>query len=122
VFGDISTNNVMVDPDSLRVKMIDFEGAFEPGVDTPANLYTPGYASKSRRDRDIANFEDDHYALGSVMVAMLLSNAAVTSLDSGYAERLLREVTLDIGLPREYGQCVKRLLSQGGADLEECVE
>lgn len=111
VFGDLSTNNVMVEPDSLRVRLIDFEGAYEVAVDPPVNLYTPGFGRPARLDQPGATVLDDVHAIGCILVALLMPNTAIMGVKPSYASELLAELRDDIGLPSAYIQCALGLLS-----------
>src|SRR5215213_2346537 len=44
VITDFSPNNVIIDPETMKIKLIDFEGAHEIDKDQPVYLYTPGFA------------------------------------------------------------------------------
>ncbi|MBJ6984498.1 class III lanthionine synthetase LanKC [Luteimonas sp. MC1750] len=120
VFGDLSMNNVIVDADTLGVRLIDFEGAYEPGVDAPVNLYTPGYAPQDRFDREGADYPDDLHALGSILVALMMPNTAIMALKPAYARELLEELRRDIGLPASYVESALGLLS-GETSLREAI-
>ena len=67
VFSDLSANNVMVTADSLKLKLIDFEGAYRAGIDRPTGLYTPGFVSQDRLSGNVPRQEDDLYSLGAVL-------------------------------------------------------
>ena len=120
VFGDLSTNNVMVEPDSLCVRLIDFEGAYEVAVDPPVNLYTPGFGRPARLDQPGATVLDDVHAVGCILVALLMPNTAIMAVKPSYARELLEELRYDIGLPPVYIQCAMGLLS-GEIPLEEAA-
>ncbi|MGY0612271.1 class III lanthionine synthetase LanKC [Luteimonas sp. A501] len=120
VFGDLSTNNVIVDAETQRVRLIDFEGAYEVGVDPPVNLFTPGFGRPERLDQPGAGFVDDVYAVGCILVAMMMPNTAVMALKPSYARELLDELRRDIGLPTGYAECALGLLS-GSLSLDEAA-
>jgi serine/threonine protein kinase len=72
VFADLSPNNLIVTANGKGLRVIDFEGAHQIGVDPPANLYTPGFVSQSRAPGRAATREDDYYSAGAVLLAYLL--------------------------------------------------
>ncbi|MBY0239752.1 MAG: class III lanthionine synthetase LanKC [Burkholderiaceae bacterium] len=121
VFGDLSLNNVMIDFDTLTLKLIDFEGAFEPGVDAPTNLYTPGYGRMSRMERDGVEFADDYYALGNMLLALLAPNPTVNQVNEDFARAFFDDVRAESGLPDAFGECMQHLLTRNDADLAQCA-
>ena len=64
-------NNLLVMSGSTELKIIDFEGAQQIGVDAPVGIYTPGFASRSRISSGAATFADDYYAVGAVLSSCL---------------------------------------------------
>lgn len=120
VFGDLSMNNVIIDADTLGVRLIDFEGAYQPGVDAPVNLYTPGYAPRDRFDREGAEYRDDQYALGSILVALMMPNTAIMALKPTYAGELLEALRRDIGLPVAYADAAMGLLT-GKTGIDQAI-
>ncbi|MCO7226648.1 class III lanthionine synthetase LanKC [Pleionea sp. CnH1-48] len=122
VFGDLSTNNIMVDEDTFETRLIDFEGAYEIGVDHPINIFTPGFATFERWDRKEAEFRDDFYALGCTFLSMLLPNTSLLQLNSSYDETFLREMQKDYGIPSQYIEVVQYLLTNEEADLQHCID
>jgi len=121
VFGDLSANNLIIDADTLALKLIDFEGAFEPGVDAPTNLFTPGYGRMSRMERDHISFADDYYALGNMLLALLAPNPTVNQINEDFARAYFDDVRLASGLPQAYGDCMQHLLTRTDADLAQCA-
>jgi len=71
VFSDLSPNNLII-TGNHELKLIDFEGAYQTGVDDPTNIYTPGFVSTRRLQGAGAGPEDDYYSVGSVLIAYLL--------------------------------------------------
>ncbi|MCI2263220.1 class III lanthionine synthetase LanKC [Xanthomonas indica] len=120
VFGDISTNNIMIDPESMQLRFIDFEGALQVGVDENINIYTPGFCAPDRRGRDVAQMSDDCYALGCVLLALLAPSSVSLDIIEEYPERILAELMVDVGLPREFNACIKSLLRDSDPDLQQC--
>lgn len=121
VFGDLSLNNLMIDPDTLQIKLIDFEGACEPGVDLAVNFYTPGFARPERLSRDCVDYPDDIYALGCVLVAMFMPSSTLLNLKQDYADVFFTALQSDIGLPPQYLECVRYLLTDPKANLQQAV-
>ena len=107
VFGDLSPNNVIIDPDTLAVRLIDFEGARELGVDADTGLRTAGFASRSRRE---AVPSEDRYALGALMLYSLWPVNAVLDLAPEVKRRLVTTIAADTGLSEERTDLVLALL------------
>lgn len=122
IFGDLSLNNIMIEPDTLAVKLIDFEGACEPGIDKDVNFYTPGFAKADRLSRDCVDYCDDYYAMGCVLVAMFMPSSTMLNLKADYAQVFFRELQQDFGLPDAYLQCITYLLQDPIPSLDICIE
>lgn len=122
VFGDISPHNIMVNEDTLEVKFIDFEGAYERGVDKPINLFTPGFATYDRLDRRETKYSDDYYALGCVILGMTIPNTTLLQLNKNYANNLLLNLEQDYGIPTTFKTIINELLTNDSANLSEIVE
>ncbi len=120
IFGDLSLNNIVVDPETLQIHLIDFEGAYEPGVDPDTNMYTLGFARKSRRQHSTVSFADDHFALGSVLLAMIVPNVTLMELKPDFDAVALKELQQDIGLPAAYAECIEHLHGDSPIDLPLC--
>jgi hypothetical protein len=82
-----------------RLRLIDFEGACELGVDGPVNLYTPGYASPERHSRPEVTAEADLYALGSVMLALMMPIGVLSGLKPTALREFSRAIGRDLGVP-----------------------
>jgi predicted Ser/Thr protein kinase len=122
IFGDLSPNNVMINEETLKTTLIDFEGAYEPGVDKPVNIFTPGFAENARMDRDVTDFSDDYFALGATLVSMIMPNTCLMQLKSDYVDSLFKELQHDIGLPNAYIEVTKALLADKNVDLHKCIQ
>jgi serine/threonine protein kinase len=75
VFGDLSPRNVIIEEETETPLLIDFEGAYQIGVDTPVNICTPGYAPRRRQALSpeyAPVYRDDLFGLGALMLAYLL--------------------------------------------------
>ena len=121
IFGDLSTNNIIIDPDDGRVRLIDFEGAFQSGVDAPTNIYTAGFHSRDRRNRNASTYEDDYYALGCILMAQLLPVTSIMLQKDDLPAVLGKHMAVDYGLDPDYVICIQGLLG-GQADLEQCCQ
>lgn len=126
VFSDISHYNVMVlDDEGADVRLIDFEGAYEQGVDPPTLLYTPGFAPAQMTDEGLALPADDLFGLGGLMLAGLMPINALLALDPLAYERFLSAWERDVGVPRQICRVIRGLLHPDRAQrtsLPEVIE
>ncbi|AWV08102.1 class III lanthionine synthetase LanKC [Marilutibacter maris] len=114
VFSDLSMANVMVkegEDGGIDVKLIDFEGGYEEGVDVPTHLFTPGFSTDEMEMRGMATRADDCYALGSLMMAGLFPMNAMLALNRAAHETYLQSFQRDFGLPDSIADLIRRLMS-----------
>jgi serine/threonine protein kinase len=98
VFSDLSPNNLIVTGES-GLKLIDFESAFQPGVDAPTSLFTPGFVSTARREGKSAAVDDDYYSAGAVLMSYLLPVNEFFHLSPRSKEEFLAVIQRDARLP-----------------------
>src|SRR5262249_27986322 len=67
VFADLSPSNLIIDPDTMKLTILDFEAAFEEGVDRPVQLFTEGFAFIDQAQGKPSTFESDYFAIGAIM-------------------------------------------------------
>jgi class III lanthionine synthetase len=117
VFGDLSTNNIMVVKGGAGLKLIDFEGAYEIGVDQPCTLYTPGFVSQKRLMGSAATPEDDYYSLGAVLLAYLFPVNGLFHLEPEAGARILAAIQKDTRIPKTVIEQVLALLQMDKAQI-----
>jgi hypothetical protein len=110
VFTDLSHFNVLIRRDSGEAVLIDFEAAYERGIEEPTPMFTPGFASEQQQNMAVSHFEDDLYALGALMVASLTPMMAMSSLCPEAHERFLAMLVRDFGLPPAIQQLIGGLM------------
>ncbi|MGW6915346.1 class III lanthionine synthetase LanKC [Kitasatospora sp. NPDC054939] len=124
VHGDVSLTNVLVDPGTLRVRLIDFESVRRVHARQGRQPGTPGFAPPAPADRKDATGETgptdgrafDGYAVAAVELAMLLPRNTLLALDPPALARSTRHVA---GLLR---RPVDGLLRTLGLPLDEAPE
>jgi serine/threonine protein kinase len=119
IFSDLSLANVMVrerEDGDIDLHLIDFEGAYEEGVDLPTHIYTPGFAPEDVIERGRSTREDDYYALGSLLMAGLFPMNAMLVLNRNAHETYLRAHARDFGLPIIIADLIRDLLSSEPAN------
>ena len=97
VFGDLNAKNIKIDTSTHTVRLIDFEGAFRPDSDSPTYLYTPGFKSAASIQKNTQGFEDDLFALASIMLYMMFPIAAFSGIRDDFYDEVLRTILDDIG-------------------------
>lgn len=110
LFGDFSANNVMLHPDTLEVRLIDFEGAQDAGSTAPASFFTPSFSDPSRRAEDGLRAADDYYAFGANMFFVLARVNQLAPLRPGVARDWLACFVEHFGLPGELEGVVLSLM------------
>ncbi len=116
VFADLSPNNILVLSDPLRVRIIDFEGAIELGVDSPPLLFTPGFAYGDQMRGKEPSFESDYFSLGAVMHYFLAPFNQIFAIAPRARFTFLKAVVQDIGFPREVHKMIEGLIDN---DVDE---
>lgn len=111
VFADLSPNNLIVTPGG-GLKIIDFEGAYQPGTDRATNIYTPGFISRHRLAGSTARPEDDYYSAGAVLLAYLLPINGMLHLNPQARQRFVDSIRNDIHLPDSIADLINDLMDQ----------
>ena len=100
ILRDITRTNILVTEDR-ELKFIDFEFAFElDRDDPPVAAWTPGYASPQQVANRRPTPEDDHYAVGALLLDVLTFNTTALTLNPEGVLATLDLVLEDTGLPR----------------------
>jgi serine/threonine protein kinase len=105
-FGDVSPNNVLFDPQTLEVHLIDFEGAYEMGLDTAVQMFTPGFATATRFERKEPRVEDDLYAFGALLMSILMPMTAMSGINPGALHTFALELVRTAGIPQDYASLI----------------
>lgn len=127
IFADLSPTNLIVTTDNDKLKIIDFEGAQEHGLDLPTNIYTPGFVSQRRIARGRAEWEDDYYSAGAVLLSYLLPINGLLHLSPQARRRFLASIQTDFDMPEKNIRLIHRLMdhpeqfcaTSGGVNLME---
>lgn len=110
VFSDLSPNNLIILTDPLRVRIIDFEGAFEVDIDKPAFLFTPGFAYRDQMYGGMSTFESDYFSLGAVMHYFLAPINQIFVITPRSRFTFLKSVIEDIGFPESIREMIVALI------------
>lgn len=115
VFADLSPSNIIVKPETLELKIIDFEAAYEMDVDQPARLYTPGFASPDQRAGAPPRFENDYYSLGAVMHHFLAPVNGLLQIRPQARYEFMDAVGDDLWLPKGVREIICALMDDDAA-------
>lgn len=111
VFSDLSPNNLIVMIDTMKLKIIDFEGAQEIGVDKPGTLFTPGFAADQMFGR-ASTFASDYFALGAIIHFFLTPVNQIFMINPKARYTFLENVIRDIGFPRTIFELASALVDK----------
>jgi len=120
VIGDLSPHNIMVNTETLELKIIDFEAARQLGESGSSGwtVFTPGFASSSRLSGTDLSPQDDFYSLGSVIYSIVLPVQELFGLKPEAGELFINEITEDFGLPPSVKELIFALLD---ADVDRAL-
>jgi len=99
VFSDMSPGNLILDPDTLELRIIDFEGSFEVGVDKPGLLHTQGFAADQAFGRD-PTVESDYFSIGAIIHYFLSPVNSLFAVNPKARYTFMENVTRDMGFPK----------------------
>jgi serine/threonine protein kinase len=111
VFSDLSPGNLILRPDTLELKIIDFEGAYEVGVDKPGQLYTPGFAADQMFGRN-STVESDYFSIGAIMHFFLSPVNQIFLVNPKARYTFMENVTRDIGFPKSICELATALIDK----------
>lgn len=111
VFSDLSPGNLILVPDTLELKIIDFEGAYEIGVDNPGQLFTPGFAADQMFGRN-STFESDYFSIGAIMHFFLTPVNQIFMINPRARYTFIENVTRDIGFPKSICEVATALVDK----------
>ena len=102
VLGDLSPANVLVNPDTRAVRLIDFEGAHlqsEAG-DGVSSLYgTQGFMRAGRLHGEALRPRDDWYAAGMMLFGLAMPLEGFLALKRGALVDFERQLTRQVNIP-----------------------
>lgn len=114
IVGDMSPSNIFIDPNTLDIRIIDFEGAFILGSvesDNTRSVITMGYASKCRQENNRPpSIEDDYYSLGCILYSFIYPVQEFINLHPASKYLFIDEINKDFGFPSWVGDGIKSLL------------
>jgi serine/threonine protein kinase len=125
VFGDLSPRNVIVDPNTLDLRIVDFESAgFSRTSDQECfTPFTPGFASANRRRGQGLSAQDDYYAAGCVVYSLMMPIVPVFfDLKPEAKKVFLDRISWDYQLPSNISQGIESLMEGSVDHAKELLE
>ncbi len=112
IVGDLSPSNVIINPESLTIKIVDFEGAYISGEEF--SLFqaraTTGFFSPERQISDKPSFKDDFYSLGALIYSFIIPIHGFFQLHPDAKDPFLSELSHDLGLPSYVRELIWNLM------------
>lgn len=112
VWGDISFNNVLVNPETLDVKIIDLESAQRLDAPRRPAIVTPGFYDARRPVNEPPTVEDDYYGVGAVLLFLVSHSNWLLGLKPRAGDEMLAELSRDFGLPPAVRRIVDGLMHE----------
>jgi serine/threonine protein kinase len=126
VMGDVSPYNIIIQPDTLSLKVIDFETAhlLHEAESPDMLLFTPGFVSPSRQNGARLTPQDDFYSLGSVIYSLIIPVQQLFVLSSASTDLFIDEISRDFRLPSSIKELILALFdgdASRAANLAACM-
>lgn len=103
VIQDLAPQNLLFDPESLKVTFVDFEAAYadrEGGRGPIIQVHTPGFGEEKRGRDERATTDDDYRALGSVFGDLLYPVTPFFTIAPQSRGPLLKHFAKEKGIPK----------------------
>jgi serine/threonine protein kinase len=121
VIGDLSPMNILVEKSSMTVRIIDLEGAFQPGLEAAQEIYTPGFRPEHKDRKSESNLQDDLYAIGAIMMYSMFPIAAMAFVRKDLFTKVLSVLVADMGWSHTPVQQVIQLLTSQAISCSEAI-
>ncbi len=122
VFGDISPNNIKIDPVTHKIRLIDLESASRLNSDDPSVLHTLGFRKREKPISEPATQADDLHAVASSMAYFLFPISAFSVLKEDFFTNVVPVIIRDIGWDQTPVQQIIDGLSAGTTSCEQASE
>nr|WP_180165158.1 class III lanthionine synthetase LanKC [Stenotrophomonas sp. SbOxS2]NYT98078.1 protein kinase/lanthionine synthetase C family protein [Stenotrophomonas sp. SbOxS2] len=119
VIGDLSPPNILVEKQSLEVRLIDLEAAFQPALGESDDIHTPGFRSKIKSRVKVSSVEDDLYAVAAIMMYSMFPIVAMAYVRDDLFDDVLPRIIRDMGWEGTPVLGLIRDLAQGRIDLRQ---
>lgn len=117
LLGDLSPHNVLIEPESLKLTLIDVESAISPdsdkGLDFVSRVWsTPGFRQEKGELQESLTEQDDFYAVAMILNSFLLAVTTLGRYQGACVDAIYDKIETCVGLPLEL-RAVIRLLTEG---------
>lgn len=125
IFGDLSPNNIFIDPETLEIALIDFESAHVADEGEELDYFTRqwgtlGFINPGRGERSALGPEDDFYALGMVLYGAVAPVQNLFALHPS-AQEVFLDRLVGLGVPEEVRGVIEALLRGDPAAAREIL-
>jgi hypothetical protein len=126
LLGDVSPRNILINGDSLRMHLIDFESSAladdEPEVMAYANMWgTPGFTNPARSSRSRLLPRDDLYAVAMILYSCVVPINYFFILNPA-AQRIFLDELIALGVPVEVKAVIDSLLDGCANQAREILD
>lgn len=126
IVGDISPGNVLVDPESGAIGIIDLEGAWFADASTDVakfstHWHNPGFRKRTTRAAGALSREDDYYACGMLMYNLVCPAQSLFELDREHPIFRFLDHFIQAGLPTEARSVIEALLAGDAAGARQVL-
>lgn len=112
IFGDLSPRNILIDPQTLKLTIIDFECArFQSTTEQHVFVpFTPGFGSAERMQGKGLSLADDFYAAGCVLYSLIMPIPVLFDLNPDAKHTFLDRISCEYGLPANISKAILSLM------------
>lgn len=125
LIGDLSPSNILIEPNTLDICLVDLEGAQSSdqilSAEFSATWATPGFSHERRQLNRCISAADDWYALGMVLYNLILPIQPLFALDQRNVYPFLQALSDAAALPPFVGEVVRTLLAGDPSHAHELL-
>jgi len=124
ILADLSANNVLIDPETYTITLVDFESAVLPGAAVHDGItpFTPGFASPHRQSGGSPRQKDDWYAASGILASLILPIQALTRTDGDVSSVFLETISSEIQIPEQIFETINALRAGDCARADRALE
>ncbi|WP_068472182.1 class III lanthionine synthetase LanKC [Saccharicrinis aurantiacus] len=114
IVGDLAPQNIIVELDTLKIKFIDFEGAYIVG-DSKCKFdptFTLGFGSPEKVQSKRFDFQDDYYAIGAVLYSLILPIQTFFSLSPTAKDTFINDLYNNCKISIDLKQYIMNLMNE----------
>jgi predicted Ser/Thr protein kinase len=112
IFSDLSPENLIISRETQQVWILDFEGAYQIGVDPPITLFTAGFVYADQMNGRPADFASDCFAIGAIMHYTLAPVNEIFMINPKARYTFIKNIIKDTGFPPAVGTVISQLLDK----------